>query len=69
MSDRYQPAPIPDRPTLSRLRDTAAECRACDLWEPATWPILRMRGPADRDDAMDAFVADLRRVESWLTTA
>ena len=128
MSDGYPPAPVPDRPTLSRLRDAATECRACDLFKPATQvvvgegpararvmlvgeqpgdredlaghpfvgpagrvldeglqragiargdvyvtthpsAILRIGEAGDRDAAMDAFVEDLRRVDSWLSAA
>jgi uracil-DNA glycosylase len=45
MSDGYPPAPVPERPTLRRLRDAASECRACDLWEPATQVVVG-EGPA-----------------------
>jgi uracil-DNA glycosylase len=45
MSDGYPPAPVPDRPTLSRLREAATDCRACDLWEPATQVVVG-EGPA-----------------------
>lgn len=30
------PAPVPAHPTLPRLRDAAAGCRACELWADAT---------------------------------
>jgi DNA polymerase len=40
MSDGYPPAPVPERPTLRRLREAASECRACDLWEPATQVVV-----------------------------
>jgi uracil-DNA glycosylase len=29
-------APVPDRPTLPRLRTAVQDCRACELWEGAT---------------------------------
>jgi DNA polymerase len=45
MSEHYPPAPVPDRPTLSRLRDAATECRACDLFKPATQVVVG-EGPA-----------------------
>ena len=45
MSARYPPAPVPERPTLRGLRDAAAGCRACDLWEPATQVVVG-EGPA-----------------------
>ena len=31
---------IPDRPTLDRLRERAAGCRACRLWGPATQTVF-----------------------------
>jgi uracil-DNA glycosylase len=31
---------VPDRPTLPKLRDAAAGCRACPLWEPATQTVF-----------------------------
>jgi uracil-DNA glycosylase len=33
-------APVPDRPSLANLRETLRECRACDLWEDATQPVM-----------------------------
>jgi DNA polymerase len=45
MSDRYPPAPVPERATLRGLRDAAPGCRACDLWEPATQVVVG-EGPA-----------------------
>jgi DNA polymerase len=74
MSDRYPSPPIPDRPTLSRLRDAAAECRACDLWKPATQVVVgeghaRARvmlvgeQPGDREDlAGHPFVGPAGRI-------
>jgi uracil-DNA glycosylase len=29
-------APVPDRPTLPKLREAVQECRACELWAGAT---------------------------------
>jgi DNA polymerase len=31
---------VPPRPTLSRLRDAAADCQACPLWENATQTVF-----------------------------
>jgi uracil-DNA glycosylase family protein len=31
---------IPDRPTLRKLKNAAAECRACPLWENATQTVF-----------------------------
>jgi DNA polymerase len=31
---------IPERPTLPRLREAAAGCRGCHLWEPATQTVF-----------------------------
>ena len=39
------PAPVPDHPTLPRLRRAVDDCRACELWEPATQAVLG-EGPA-----------------------
>ena len=36
---------VPPRPTLRRLREAAAECTACPLWEPATQTVFG-EGPA-----------------------
>ena len=33
-------APVPDRPSLSNLREALDSCRACDLWEGATQGVL-----------------------------
>ncbi len=34
------PAPVPNRPSLKSLRDAVHDCRACDLWEGATRPVM-----------------------------
>jgi uracil-DNA glycosylase len=34
------PAPIPQRPTPAKLRAAVRDCRACDLWEGATQPVM-----------------------------
>ena len=31
---------IPDRPTLSSLRNAAADCKACDLWKRGTQTVF-----------------------------
>src|SRR5438067_12264333 len=31
---------VPPRPTLPKLRDAAADCRACPLWEQATQTVF-----------------------------
>jgi uracil-DNA glycosylase len=36
----YPPAPVPERPSITSLRAAIERCRACDLWEPATQPVL-----------------------------
>jgi DNA polymerase len=36
----YPPAPVPPRPTKANLQQTIVECRACDLYAPATQPVL-----------------------------
>ncbi|MBV8221304.1 MAG: UdgX family uracil-DNA binding protein [Solirubrobacterales bacterium] len=40
MSFDYPPAPVPEHPTATKLREAIAECRACDLWEGATQAVL-----------------------------
>ena len=34
------PAPVPARPTIRGLAAAVQGCRACDLWEPATAPVM-----------------------------
>jgi uracil-DNA glycosylase len=36
----FPPAPVPARPTLGGLRAAVQECRACNLWEGATQPVM-----------------------------
>ncbi len=36
----YPPAPVPPRPSLTNLRQSVQECRACDLWETATQAVM-----------------------------
>jgi uracil-DNA glycosylase len=40
MSLDFPPAPVPDPPTLTKLRQSVDECRACDLWEGATQAVM-----------------------------
>jgi uracil-DNA glycosylase len=65
---------IPERPTLPKLREAAADCRACPLWEHATQTVFGAgsRGsaamfvgeqPGDREDRAGApFVGPAGRV-------
>lgn len=39
------PAPVPDRPSLPKLRDAVHDCRACELWAGATQAVFG-EGPA-----------------------
>jgi DNA polymerase len=69
-----KPAPVPSRPTLPKLRDAAADCRACGLWRDATQTVFGegpRRGrvmlvgeqPGDREDREGApFVGPAGRV-------
>lgn len=34
------PAPVPDRPSFKSLHEAVHDCRACDLWEGATQPVM-----------------------------
>jgi DNA polymerase len=36
----HPPAPVPPDPDLAALREAIPSCRACDLWEGATQPVL-----------------------------
>src|ERR1700694_3607381 len=36
----YPPAPVPERPSQSKLREAVQTCRACDLWEGATQAVM-----------------------------
>jgi DNA polymerase len=44
------PAPVPERPTLPRLRAAVGECRACELWAGATHAVFGEGAP--RAEAM-----------------
>jgi len=39
-STESAPAPVPERPTLPRLRSAAQTCRACELWAGATQAVM-----------------------------
>jgi DNA polymerase len=45
---------IPSRPTLPKLREAAADCRACPLWEHGTQTVFG----AGRRDAVAMFVGE-----------
>jgi uracil-DNA glycosylase len=36
----WPPAPVPARPTIRGLAAAIEGCRACDLWEPASQPVM-----------------------------
>lgn len=40
LQTEYPPAPVPPRPSLTNLRKSVQECRACDLWEAATQAVM-----------------------------
>ena len=42
----HPPAPVPERPSLAKLRRSVSECRACDLWEGSTQGVMG-EGAAD----------------------
>jgi uracil-DNA glycosylase len=42
----YPDAPVPEHPTRANLREAVVDCRACDLWEDATQPVMG-EGPAN----------------------
>jgi DNA polymerase len=47
-SDGSAASRIPDQPTLEKLREAAAGCKACPLWETATQTVFG-EGAADAD--------------------
>jgi uracil-DNA glycosylase len=47
-SNGHPPAPVPDDPDLGALRAAAPSCRACDLWDGATQPVLGEGSPRAR---------------------
>jgi uracil-DNA glycosylase len=36
----YPPPPVPENPTRTGLSRSVHDCRACDLWEPATQAVM-----------------------------
>ena len=40
--------PIPPKPTLDKLRDAAADCKACDLWKSGTQTVFGAGGRKSR---------------------
>lgn len=38
--EEQPPPPVPDRPTLATLREAIGGCRACELYERATQPVI-----------------------------
>ena len=36
----HPPAPVPEHPSVAKLRKSIAGCRACDLWESATQAVI-----------------------------
>ena len=41
-------APVPERPTLASLREAIPDCRACELWQEATQPVIGEGRPGAR---------------------
>jgi len=74
MSRPGQAAPVPERPSLPKLREAVGGCRACGLWRDATQPVfgegpraarvmLVGEQPGDKEDAAGApFVGPAGRV-------
>ncbi|MCW2951387.1 MAG: phage polymerase-related protein [Conexibacter sp.] len=46
--NEHPPPPVPERPTLPRLRAAVQECRACELWACATQAVLGEGRPGAR---------------------
>jgi uracil-DNA glycosylase len=40
VSESRPAAPVPERPTPRKLHEAVEGCRACDLWEGATQPVM-----------------------------
>ena len=40
------PPPVPDQPTLKKLREAAAGCKACPLWETGTQTVFGEGSPS-----------------------
>jgi DNA polymerase len=40
MSLEHPPPPVPERPSYAALKKAIQDCRACDLWEAATQPVI-----------------------------
>jgi uracil-DNA glycosylase family protein len=40
------PPPVPDRPTLKKLREAASGCKACPLWETGTQTVFGEGSPS-----------------------
>ena len=53
-TDDTPPPPVPDQPTLEKLREAAAGCRACPLWETGTQTVFGEGSP----DAELVFVGE-----------
>jgi hypothetical protein len=58
---------VPDSRSLRTLRQAAADCRGCPLWQDATQTvfaeaILRLRDHNEREDALAGLVEGLRFV-------
>jgi uracil-DNA glycosylase len=49
MSFDYPRAPVPERPSMTSLHRSVADCRACDLWEGATQAVM---GEGAKDAAL-----------------
>ena len=48
MTTGFQPAPVPADADINGLRRAAADCRACELWEPATQVVFSAGNPNAR---------------------
>lgn len=40
LSEDRPTAPVPERPSLTSLREAVQDCRACELWADATQPVM-----------------------------
>src|SRR3981081_997654 len=78
MSLEPPPPPVPEHPSYAALKRAVQDCRACDLWEGATQPVLGEGStkaevmlvgeqPGDREDiAVPCRAWPLARVSAWV---
>ncbi len=56
---------VPSRPTLKKLRDAAAECRACDLWKTGTQTVFGEGAQRSGIDRSKVYVTNVVKHFKW----